>query len=315
MEHYIGVDVSKHMLDVWIEGEKTGFQLPNTPRGIGQFVRRVAALEGRWIIVCEPTGGYERLLVDRLGRCKLVMRMAHATRVRDFAKASGIFAKTDRIDARVLTQYARAMGVSEACERRSAEIDTLRAITQRRRQLQQQLVAERNRTDKTIPALMARSIARHAAWLEKEIAALEADLKSHLAAHPSLNAQTSLLQSIPGVGHITAATVLAELPELTSLPPEKLVALAGLAPFNRDSGGKTGKRFIHGGRASLRQALYMAALSASKHHPDLQIFYQRLRAKGKPAKLALIAIARKLLHLLHVIAKRQSPWKVKPIPA
>jgi transposase len=311
MEHYIGVDVSKHTFDVWIEGGKAGFQLPNTPRGIGQLANRIKALEGRWIVVCEPTGGYERLLVERLRRCNLALHVAHATRVRDFAKASGTFAKTDRIDARVLTQYARAMAVTEDAERHSAETQMLRTLTQRRRQLRQQITAERNRTDKALCAPMMASINRHIAWLEKEIAAMETQLQRHLCAHPSLKTKAELLQSIPGVGHITAATVLAELPELTTLPPEKLVAMAGLAPFNRDSGTKSAKRFIHGGRAALRQALYMAALSASKCHPDLRIFYQRLRAKGKPAKLALIALARKLIHLLHIIAKRQSPWTEK----
>jgi transposase len=308
---YIGVDVAKHSLDVWIEGEKRGFQIKNTQLGVLDLIGRIERLSGGAVVVFEPTGGYERLLVRELTVTGIGHNMVHANKVRDYARASGVLAKTDKIDAKVIALYGRAFNVRADDRVIQPEVVSLRSLLLRRSQLQQQQVMEKNRLDKSLEAAMEKSIKKHIAWLDKEIAVIGKAIDEQVAGNRNLKHQVELLSSIPGVGSLTAATVIAELPELSSAEPEKLASLAGLAPYNRDSGKKSSQRFIKGGRANLRKALYMAALSASNCNPDLKTFYQRLKAKGKPAKLALIAIARKLIHILHSVSKRQSKWTVE----
>ncbi len=312
MELVIGIDVGKFALDIYADGLGQVACFENTAEGISALHAMLDGYlhEGHSLarVLCEATGGYERQLVVGLQVHGIEVDVAHATHVRDFARASGQWAKTDRIDAAMIARYGRIMQPRGKVKVHSPELLELRALLSRRANLIAERIAESNRLDKHLPLVMRQSIERHIAWLKDEVKLLDKALRAQVTQSVTLNKAVRLLTSIPGVGFITAATMVAELPELGHLDLPKLTALVGLAPYNRDSGGFKGKRYIKGGRHVPRGALYMAALASLHHNRQIRAFYDKLTKAGKPPKLALIACARKLLGFINAVAKRNQPW-------
>ena len=312
MEHVAGIDVGKAGLDVSL-GEGPVRRFANTPAGRTPLVEWLVEQEVR-LAVCEPTGGYERPLVAGLQAVGLPVVVAHPTRVRAFARACGTEAKTDLLDAQVLARYGvavPAVATPPPDPARTARRDLL----SRRRQLVENRVQDLNRLDKGPTPAVARSTRRHLAWLDQEIARLEAQVQQALARSPKLARRAQLYRSVRGVGELTAAILTAYLPELGQASGKALTALVGLAPWARDSGRQRGYRAIRGGRGTVRRALYMAAMAAVRHAGDLRRFYQGLRQRGKPGKVALVAVMRKLLLHLNAVARRGTPWIEEPAPA
>lgn len=296
---YLGVDVAKPALAIQFPDRP--WSAANTPEGHAAFIAALRPL-GPVHVVCESTGGYERALVLALHAAGIPVSVINARQIRDFARACGRLAKTDAIDAAIIRDYgcrlqpradpAPAPGHPEFAELVRARQDLVALITD-----------EINRREHArLPALLKLSHVRQK-QLEKQLATLDALIDAHLAQHATLRAQSQRLQQVSGVGRVTAVTMLALLPELGTLRDNEAAALAGVAPLNRDSGQHRGQRHIHGGRAAVRRVLYMAALTATVHNPILKAFYQRLRLKGKPAKLALTAVMRKLVILLNRLLK------------
>ncbi len=306
-----GIDVGKLNLDISIGGDQV-VRFSNTAEGIAALA--IALDEAGVIrIVCEPTGGYERALVRAIRASGLQVQIAHPNKVRAFAQACGILAKTDRIDAQVLYRYGE-MFVDQASVPIEDKPLKLREILRRRQQLMSTRTQELNRLEKHPGAVARASCERHLAWLDAEIAELDQALRTQLG-EPELTHQVGLYRSVKGVGLITAATLIAELPELGRFDGKSLTALAGLAPWSRDSGKQRGYRAIRGGRASVRKALYMAAMSAIRTTGTMRSFYLRLRHRGKAGKVALVAVMRKMLLLLNAIAHRGTPWVENPVNA
>lgn len=283
--------------------------MANDERGIRTLVGRLAG-DGPALVVLEATGGYELAAVAALAAAGLPVVVANPRQVRDFAKAAGRLAKTDRLDAQVLAHFAAALQ-PPARPPVAAEALALAALLARRRQLTAMLTAERNRLE-TTPAPVRAGVERHVAWLEAELAALDGELRQAVQADPAWEERERLLRGVPGVGPVLAATLLAELPELGTVSRQEVAALAGVAPFNRDSGQQRGRRLIWGGRASVRAVLYMACVSAVRHNPVLRAYYQRLLAAGKPRKVAHVACMRKLLAILNTMLHRRTPWQPRP---
>ncbi|MCY3658137.1 MAG: IS110 family transposase [Caldilineaceae bacterium] len=302
-----GIDVSKALLDVSVaDGPVHRFE--NSDPGLRRLLQHMARA-GATQAVCEATGGYERLLVSRLRAAGIPVQVAHPLRVRAFARACGYEAKTDALDARVLARYGQVFPASDTGPSESEEErEELQQLLRRHRQLVDQRVQERNRLDKGIRPAVGRSTRRHLAWLDKEIARLDREYQALLQGSVALRAQATLYRSVPGVGSLTAAMLVAFLPELGQRDSKALTALVGLAPWSRDSGHKRGQRSIRGGRAAVRHALYMAALSVIRQEGIHQHFYQGLRQRGKTGKVALVAVMRKLLLHLNAVARRGTPW-------
>ncbi|MFN4101250.1 MAG: IS110 family transposase, partial [Pararhodobacter sp.] len=262
-------------------------------------------------VVFEATGVYDQTLQRALEAAGIAHARVNPARVRDFARATGRLAKTDAIDAEVLAAFARSLAPPPAetvCEARKA----LSLLAKRRDQLVAIRAQEKTRRSEAPSPELAHHISRHIAFLDAEIAALEADIRAQIEADPDLSREADLMQSVPGVGPVASLQLIARMPELGHTGPGQLAALAGLAPMNADSGAFRGKRTIKGGRKRVRDALYMAALNAVRKEGPLKTFYQRLRDKGKPAKLALIAVARKLLMILNAIIRDQKPYNPRP---
>jgi transposase len=300
-----GIDVAKATLDVWVEpaGERWG--VANDEAGIGELVEQVAE-RGVALVVLEATGGYEHDAAAALGLAGLPTAVVNPRQVRDFARATGQLAKTDRLDARVLARFGAALR-PEPRPLPDAQVQALHATVTRRRQLLEMLHAERNR-HRTARGPVAKQIRQHITWLERQLKQLEADLKRQVEASPLWRAQEQLLRSVPGIGPTSAYTLLAELPELGTLSGRQAAALVGVAPFARDSGTQRGQRAIWGGRAPVRTTLYMATLAAVRHNPHLKAVYLRLRDAGKPPKVALIACLRKLVVILNAMLAHGLPW-------
>jgi transposase len=253
-------------------------------------------------VVCEASGGYERLLIDSLLRAGITVSLVQATRVRQFARAAGILAKTDRIDASVLCAYGAAIK-PEARTAQEEQQERLREMDAQRRHLNVWLVAEKNRLAQLRDAKVRRLSQQLCRHLQKQIEHIDLLIQELIATTSAFKDKVQKLTAISGVGERTAALLLAQMPELGQLNRREAAALAGVAPFNRDSGKLRGKRTIFGGRRAVRNGLYMAALVAARHNPILRTFYQRLRSDGKPAKLALTAVMRKLLIVLNSALK------------
>lgn len=311
MKVIAGIDVGKRELVVSVLGKGSG-RFRNETEGIREM-RKWLRGEGVTQVVCEVTGGYEKGVVEGLRGSGVAVHKAHPTRVRALARALGREAKTDPIDAEVLAQYGAMMKVEGEEEDRGSE--ELREVLGRRRQLVEQRVQDLNRLEKGLRGANKKSCERHVAWLDKEIARLDKARQALWQRHPELSERAALYQSVKGVGELTAATLLGYLPELGQGCGKGLTSLAGLAPWSHDSGQHRGYRAIRGGRGTVRRALYMAALSATRCNPELGSFYRRLRHRGKPAKVALVAVMRKLLLQLHAIAGRGTPWVDDPRPA
>jgi transposase len=293
---YVGVDVAKAYLDVAWEQESR--RVANDATGTNALVKRLVQIAGSVQVICEASGGYERALIQALQRGGIKVSLVQASRVRQYARASGILAKTDSIDARVLCGFGQAIRPPAAAAPKPHQ-EKLREVESQRRHLSCLLVAEQNRraqlTDKALLKLSKRLIDQ----VKKQIAQIDLLVQRVIEQSEELTSKAQKLTAVCGVGPRTAALLLAQMPELGELNRREAAALAGLAPFNRDSGTARGKRAIFGGRRAVRCGLYMAALVASRHNPVLAQFYQRLRSAGKPPKLALTATMRKLLIVLN----------------
>jgi transposase len=309
-ETHVGVDVSKRTLDVCVlppEGEGGSFTVANDQAGIDEILSRLAD-SGPEIVVMEATGRYERLAATSIAATGIPVAIVNPRQARDFAKAMGRLAKTDRIDAFVLARFARAME-PEASAVPGEESVVLQGILARRRQLVEMRTAERNRLGMVSAKALARRIGAHIEWLEKEISRTDKDLDDTVEGSDSFKATESMLRSVPGVGRVLSRTLLADLPELGEITHKRLCALVGVAPFNRDSGQRSGRREAWGGRASVRATLYMGALAATRFNSAIKEFYGRLLDAGKLKKVALVACMRKLLSILDALMRDQSTWR------
>lgn len=310
---FLGVDVSKARLDCQLLPAGESFGVDNAPQGRKQLLERLAA-KPQTLVVVEATGGYERALVADLAAANVRVAVVNPRRVRDFAKALGVEAKTDRIDATVLARFGQRLN-PQPTPAASAQHGELQQLVGRRRQLLELRTAEINHLEQTTVKAARKSINQVVALLDRQIAALEKAVAQLLASDDDWRAKADLLQSTPGVGPITAATLVADLPELGRLNRQEIAALVGVAPFNCDSGRFRGARAIRGGRVDVRNVLYMAALAAVRHNAPIKAFYTRLMAAGKTFKTALVACVRKLLVTLNSMVKTQTPWKHELCPA
>ena len=306
----VGIDVSKAMLVVAVVPTGERWTTETTPAAIDELIARLQRVTPT-IIVVEATGGYERALVAACASAGLPVAVVNPRQVRAFAQALGRTAKTDDIDADVLAVFgARVQPTPRAIP--DAATQALAALVARRRQLIEMIGMERRRLEQAAPTgRITRDLRTHIRWLERRVTDVDEDIGTAIQASPVWRVHEDLLRSVPGVGPITARTLLAELPELGTLDRRAIAALVGVAPMNCDSGQYRGQRHIWGGRASVRATLYMAAVSAARHNAHLAPFYRRLRAAGKPAKVALVATMRKLLTLMNALLKHQSRWNAE----
>lgn len=306
---FVGIDVAKAELVIAVRPSGDTWAVANDDPGLRALVHRLGAL-APILIVLEATGGYEVACTAALTAAALPVVVVNPRHARDFAKATGQLAKTDRIDAGVLALFAERVrppvrALPDAAAR------ALDAVVTRRRQLIDMLTAEKNRLGMVRgrgQPPVAKSLQRHIAYLERELAMTDTDLATLIRESPVWCAQEALLQSVPGIGPVVAMTLLAELPELGRLDRRAIAKLVGIAPLNRDSGTWRGRRTIHGGRASVRAVLYMGTLVATRWNPTIRAFYQRLLAAGKPKKLALVACMRKLLAILNTMVRAKQHW-------
>ena len=302
---FVGIDVSKAQVDVAVRPTGKRWTLPYDETGIEGLIPQIVDLEPA-LVLLEATGGLELPLVAALAAAALPVVVVNPRQVRDFAKATGTLAKTDTLDAAVLAHFADAVR-PEVRPLRDAETQVLNSLTARRHQVMTMLVSEKNRLGSAIGAVSPR-IEAHIAWLEQELSDLDKGLRQTLRQSPVWREKDDLLRTVPGVGEQLSLTLLANLPELGTLNRREIAALVGVAPYNRDSGTRRGKRAVWGGRSRVRAVLYMGALVATRHNPAIRDFYQRLLASGKPKKLALVACMRKLLVILNSMLKNGSPW-------
>ena len=302
---FVGIDVSKAQVDVAVRPTGKRWTLPYDETGIEGLIPQIVDLEPA-LVLLEATGGLELPLVAALAAAALPVVVVNPRQVRDFAKATGTLAKTDTLDAAVLAHFADAVR-PEVRPLRDAETQALNSLTARRHQVMTMLVSEKNRLGSAIGAVSPR-IEAHIAWLEQELSDLDKGLRQTLRQSPVWREKDDLLRTVPGVGELLSLTLLANLPELGTLNRREIAALVGVAPYNRDSGTRRGKRAVWGGRSRVRAVLYMGALVATRHNPAIRDFYQRLLASGKPKKLALVACMRKLLVILNSMLKNGSPW-------
>ena len=307
-EVFIGIDVSKAQLDIAVRPSGESYTITHTSQGIHELARRLAARQPS-LIVLEASGGLEKPLAIALTEQELPVVIINARQVRDFAKALGKLAKTDRIDAKVLARFAELVR-PELRELPDERGRVLQALLARRRQVIEMLSAERNRLHACHDSGVRADIEAHIAYLTGRRDKLDQELLETVRADPAWLSKLTLLEGVPSVGPVLALTLLAELPELGRLTQKRIAALVGVAPFNRDSGMLKGHRGTWGGRAGVRTSLYMAALVATRHNPVIRAFYERLLARGKPKKVALVACMRKLLVILNAMLRSNTPWQV-----
>ncbi len=306
---YVGIDVAKARLDIAVRPTEDRWSITYDEKGIGELVPKLKALDPAMVLL-EATGGLEFSLVAVLAAASLPVVVTNPRQVRDFARATGKLAKTDSMDAAVLSHFAEAVR-PPVRPLRDADSQILNSLVARRHQLMAMLVAEKNRLGSAAAARPR--IEAHITWLEGELKDLDKGLRQTVRRSPVWREKDDLLRTVPGVGEQLSLTLLAYLPELGTMGRRQIAALVGVAPFNRDSGTLRGKRTVWGGRARVRAALYMATLVASRYNPVLKDFYQRLPAAGKPKKLALTACMRKLLLILNAMVKSGQPWQSTPI--
>lgn len=307
-ESFVGIDVSKSVLDTAVDQEGELWQSANDKKGIADTVAKLAQLRPTLIVV-ESTGGLEIRLLTALYEAKLPFCRVHPGRVREFARSVGLLAKTDRLDARLLARFAEA--VKPPVTHLPGENEQqLSALLTRRRQVVDMLTAEKNRLA-TAPSATQDRISQHIQWLQEECDTLEKAIDEFIDQTPTFRKKQDVLQSTPGIGPITSAILLADLPELGQLSRQKIAALVGVAPFNNDSGPRRGKRRVKGGRAAIRSTLYMATLSSIQFNPVIQTFYQRLVKRGKEKKVAVVACMRKLLTILNAMIRDNHTWNTE----
>lgn len=297
---FVGVDVSKAVLDVAVRPSGERLQVGNDDAGIAALVKRLVQLKPE-LVVLEATGGYEDACAVALAAAKIPVAVVNPRQVRDFAKALGKLAKTDHVDAEVQAHFAEAVR-PKVTLLADAPARELLSLVDRRAQLVDMRTAEMNRREHATPAMLAQ-LREHIVWLSERIKKLDGDIKKRIRLDPKLRATDDVLQSHEGVGKGTSARLLTGLPELGAVGPKRIAALVGLAPWNDDSGKHEGKRRCWGGRADVRTALYMATLSAVQHNAKLKAFYGRLLEKGKPKKVALVACMHKLLITLNAMVR------------
>ena len=303
---FVGVDVSKDSLDVAIGSERDIITFANDQKGVDALAKKLSLIDAE-LTVFESTGGYELLAASSLAESGLPVVIVNPRQVRDFAKATGILAKTDAIDARVIAHFAQAVkaDVRRLKDRATSE---LTALVTRRRQIVEMIVAERNRL-KLANKRNIKDIKDHIRWLQKRLDKIETDIGKTIQNSQIWRCKDNILRSVPGIGPITSASLICDLPELGVLSPKKIAMLAGLAPLNCDSGKFKGRRRIWGGRASVRSGLYMATLAATRCNPAIKGFYQRLTAAGKCHKVAITACMRKLLIIVNAMLRDQTLWQ------
>ena len=305
-ETYVGIDVSKARLDIAVLGEKQAWQVENTSKGIDELVQQMAALQPELIVV-EATGGYQRNVVDALFHAGLCVAVVNPARVRQFARACGLLAKTDTLDALVLAEFGQRVQPKHYEGKNEAE-KQLSALLVRRKQVEEMLKAEQNRL-RTVSPVLRGSVERMIAVLKEEKKRLDEQIRELMNEHQAWQEQTEILGSAPGVGPVTTATLLADLPELGKMDRKKIAALVGVAPMNYDSGKKRGYRKTKGGRTEVRSVLYMSTLVATRYNPVIQTQYQHLLKRGKLKKVALTACMRKFLTILNAMVRDQQPFR------
>lgn len=298
---FAGVDIGKASLDLSLAGQPP-CRHTNDAAGIAALLKTLKNLPQPAQVICEPSGGYERDLLEALWAAGLAVSLVHAARVRAFARAQGRLAKTDPIDAVVLREFGELLRPGTLAAP-SPERERLAALVQRREQLVNLLATEDQRLTQTREAVVRKMSARLLKELQTQIAQMDGLIEAQIMADATLKSQSERLQQVQGIGPVTATTLLAELPELGTLSRNESGALAGVAPYNCDSGEHRGRRTIRGGRVKVRRVLYMAALVAARYNPILKAFYDRLVAAGKPKKVALVALMRKLIVLLNHLLK------------
>jgi transposase len=304
---FVGIDVAKDRLDIHLRPSGEAFRVSRDPKGLHGLIGRLSSLPIA-LVVLEATGGFEATVAAALAGAGLPLCVVNPRQIRDFARAMGRLAKTDALDAEVIALFAERVR-PPARPLPEPESRHLTGLVGRRRQIIEMIGMETNRRGQTVDKQLARRIDRHVAFLQKELAEVDRNIGQAIKASPAWREAEALLKSVPGIGDVTARTLLAELPELGTVSRHQLAALVGVAPINRDSGLMRGRRAIGGGRTSVRGVLYMAALTAIRRHSPFRAFYERLTARGRPKKVALVAVMRKLLTILNAIVRDRSPWR------
>ena len=308
VKRFVGIDVAKLVLEVFIESAGVAFSVANDEVGIRELVRQLTPAD---FVILEATGGLETPVASALAAAGIAVAIINPRQVRDFARATVRLAKTDRLDAEVLARFGEAVR-PEARPLADEQAQALDALVTRRRQLVEMLTAEKNRRARA-PKVSHRSIDEHIRWLEKRLSGFDNELGELIRTTPLWRERDELLRSVPGVGKVLSSTLLAQLPELGMLNRKQIAALAGLAPFNRDSGKMRGSRCIWGGRAQVRRVLYMAAVAGVRSNPAIRTFYLRLRANGKHAKPALTACMRKFIVILNAMLHNKTHWQTSAL--
>jgi transposase len=303
---FVGIDVSKDRLDIHLRPSCEAFCVPRNAKGLDALSGRLSSLPIA-LVVLEATGGYEMSVAAALAATGLPLCIVNPRQIRDFARAMGRLAKTDTLDAEAIALFAErvrppARPLPEPERSRFAD------LVGRRRQIIEMIVMERNRRQQAVDKQMAKRLDRHVAFLEKELVDIDGEIGQAIKASPLWSETEMLLKSVPGIGDVTARTLLAQLPELGTIGRHQIAALVGIAPINRDSGLMRGRRAIGGGRTSVRGVLYMAALTAIRRGSPFRAFYERLTDRGRPKKVALVAVMRKLLVTLNAIVRSRTPW-------
>lgn len=310
---FIGIDVAKDRLDIANRPAGEAFALPRDESGLEQLIARLSKIAPQ-LVVLEATGGFETIVASALVAAGFKVAVVNPRQIRDFARATGRLEKTDKLDAAAIAHFAEAIR-PEPRPLPDDDSQRLAGLMTRRRQIIEMLTAERNRRSATRDRRVVKRIDRHIAFLKAELEAVDTDLDGAIRSSPAWRANEELLTSVPGIGKTVARTLIAELPELGHVDRRAVAKLGGVAPLCHDTGKTRGQRRIGGGRASVRCALYMAALVASRHNPALKALYQRLLRAGKAKKLALTALMRKLLVILNAILRDRHPWKGTTVAA
>jgi transposase len=303
---FIGIDVSKQRLDIGVGAAGEFWQAGNDAAGIESILQRLPGLQPALVVV-ESTGGLEWPLVSELAARRVPVALVNPGRVREFAKSLGLLAKTDKLDAHLLARFGEAAQLTPTVLPDEA-VQKLSCLMARRRQLLEMLIMEKNHLLSTRLRLRSQ-VQEHITWLQEQIDQLTEQIQQDLQDTPGFRDKDHLLRSAKGVGPITSMILLSDLPELGQLDRKKIAALVGVAPFNDDSGYRRGQRRIKGGRASVRQVLYMAAVAAARFNPTIRVFYQRLLASGKKKKVVLVACMHKLLTILNAMIRDMQPWR------
>lgn len=303
---FVGIDVSKDTLNVYVRPVDKKIEVPNNADGIEELKKQLKAFEIK-LIVLEATGGYQTLCASELAIEELPIVVVNARQVRDFAKATGTLAKTDTVDARVIAHFAEAIK-PEIRKMPDKEIQRLSALLRRRKQIVGMITSENNRLKTTSDKEVYKDIKEHIEYLKKMLAKIDKEHDNFIKSNETLREKEEILKSVPGIGDIVARTILCEVSELGTLNRKQIASLIGVAPINRDSGKYRGKRTIYGGRAVVREKLYMAALSAKRYNPVMKSFANRLEKQGKKPKVIIVAIMRKLIVILNTMIRNKTVW-------